>query len=112
MLGVMVVMVFGRFSHVGVTGTPDSQIPGFDGKNRIQYGPFWYEAMVETLWTDWNSGTLELKQKILVKGKIWGVPLGGYPSSCSPNITPYCPIQPLFNPYIGGICWYISGTLP
>ena len=21
--------------------------------------------------------------------------------SCSPNITPYCPIQPLYNPYIG-----------
>ena len=38
-------------------------------------------------------------------------PLGGYPSSCSQNITPYCPIQPLYNPYIGGICWYISRVL-
>ena len=29
----------------------------------------------------------------IIKGNFW-VPLGGYPSSCSPNITPYCPIQP------------------
>ena len=34
-----------------------------------------------------------------------------YPSSCSPNITPYCPIQPLYSPYIGGICWCISRVL-
>ena len=45
-----------------------------------------------------------------IKGKFW-VPLGGYPSSCSPNITPYCLIQPLYNSYIGGICWYISRVL-
>ena len=44
------------------------------------------------------------------KGKFW-VPLGGYPSSCSPNITPYCLIQPLYNSYIGDICWYISRVL-
>ena len=37
-----------------------------------------------------------------IKGKIL-VHLGGYPSSCSQNITPYCPIQPLYNPYLGGI---------
>lgn len=27
------------------------------------------------------------------------------------NITPYCPIQPLYNPYMVGICWYMSGVL-
>ena len=37
----------------------------------------------------------------------------GKPSGCSQNITPYWPIQPLYNPYsyIGGICWYISQVL-
>ena len=35
----------------------------------------------------------------------------GYPSSCSQNITPYCPIKPLYKPYIGGRCWYISRVL-
>ena len=44
------------------------------------------------------------------KGKCW-VPLGGYLSSCSPIITPCCPIEPLYNPYIGGICWYICRVL-
>ena len=44
------------------------------------------------------------------KGKCW-VPLGGYLSSCSPIITPCCPIDPLYNPYIGGICWYICRVL-
>ena len=39
-----------------------------------------------------------------LKGKMW-VPLGEYPS-CRSH-TPYCPIQPLYKPYIGGICWYI-----
>ena len=47
---------------------------------------------------------------IIIKGKMW-VPLGEYPSSRSQNITPYCPIQPLYNPYIGGICGYISRVL-
>ena len=47
---------------------------------------------------------------INIKGKMW-VPLGEYPSSRSQNITPYCPIQPLYNPYIGGICGYISRVL-
>ena len=28
-----------------------------------------------------------------------------------PHITPYCPMQRLYNPYIGGICWYISRVL-
>ena len=46
----------------------------------------------------------------IIKGKMW-VPLGEYPSSRSQNITPYCPIQPLYNPYIGGICGYISRVL-
>ena len=45
-----------------------------------------------------------------IKGKMW-VPLGEYPSSRSQNITPYCPIQPLYNQYIGGICGYISRVL-
>lgn len=39
---------------------------------------------------------------------------GVYPSSCSPNFTPYCGIQPLYtlyNPYIGGVCWYVSRVL-
>ena len=49
---------------------------------------------------------LPIGVSLLSKGKNW-VPLGGYPGSCSPNITPYCPIQPLYNPYIGGIRWYI-----
>ena len=32
-----------------------------------------------------------------------------HPSSCSQNITPYCPMQPLYRCYM----WiYISGTLP
>ena len=39
------------------------------------------------------------------------LPLGGYPSNCSQNITPYCPIQPLYNPNIGGICGYRSRVL-
>ena len=43
--------------------------------------------------------------------EIWGT-LGKVPDrSCSQNITPYCPIKPLYNPYIGGICWYISRVL-
>ena len=43
--------------------------------------------------------------------EIWGA-LGKVPDrSCSQNITPYCPIKPLYNPYIGGICWYISRVL-
>ena len=45
-----------------------------------------------------------------IKGKMW-VPLGEYPSSRSQNITPYCPIQPLYKPYIGGRCWYVSRVL-
>ena len=44
-------------------------------------------------------------------GYPWEGTLG--PSSCSQNITSYCPIQPLYNPYIGNIMWvYISGALP
>ena len=39
-------------------------------------------------------------------------PLGGYPSSCSPSITPCCPIQPLYNPYLGGICCYVNVQTP
>ena len=45
-----------------------------------------------------------------IEGKIW-VAMGGYPSSFSPRIAPYCPIQPLSNTCLGGICWYISGVL-
>ena len=54
-----------------------------------------------TLWLWWCYGfipciPLETKFWISksIKGKYW-VPLGGYPSSCSPNITPYWPIRPL-----------------
>ena len=51
-------------------------------------------------------------QAAIFEGKCW-VSLAGYPSSCSPNITPFCPIQPLYNPYIGGILLvYMSRTLP
>ena len=46
----------------------------------------------------------------LIKGKFW-VPLGGYLAVVSPRIAPYCPIQPLSNTCLGGICWYISGVL-
>ena len=35
----------------------------------------------------------------------------GSPSSSPPNDAPYCPIQPSYNPYIGGICWYICRVL-
>ena len=50
-------------------------------------------------------------QAAIFEGKCW-VSLAGYPSSCSPNITPFCPIQPLYNPYIGGILLvYMSRTL-
>ena len=56
------------------------------------------------IWSPWNLNLTS------VKGKIW-VPLGRCPSSCSQHITPYCPIQPLYNPYIGGIGWYISRVL-
>ena len=52
----------------------------------------------------------QLKRLYIIKRIFW-VPLGRYPSSCSQNITPYCPIKPLYNPYIGGICWYISRVL-
>ena len=42
--------------------------------------------------------------------------LRGYPSSRSQHITPYGPIRPVYNSYIGGKGWYIyiyiSGTLP
>ena len=31
----------------------------------------------------------------------------GKPQQLSRNITQYCPIQPLCNPYIGRICWYV-----
>ena len=41
---------------------------------------------------------------------MW-VPLGEYPSSRAQNISPYCPKQPLYRPYMGGICWYISRVL-
>ena len=58
----------------------------------------------------WNKYTLFILLNIIFKGKFW-VPLGGYPSSCSLNFAPYCLIQPLYNPYIGGICWYISRVL-
>ena len=38
--------------------------------------------------------------------------LGRVPDrSCPQTITPYCPIQPLYNPYTGGICCYISPVL-
>ena len=57
------------------------------------------------------SGKVQMKPRNpSLKGKMW-VPLGEYPSSRSQNITPYCPIQPLYNPYIGGICGYISRVL-
>ncbi len=46
----------------------------------------------------------------IFKRKSW-VRLGGYPCSCSQNIAPYCPIQPLYNSYIGDIFWYISRVL-
>ena len=41
------------------------------------------------------------------QGKCWGnLRFGGYPNSCSPNITPYCPTQALYNPLytVGGRC--------
>ena len=46
----------------------------------------------------------------IIKGKMW-VRLGEYPSSRSQKVTPYCPKQPLYKPYMGGICWYISRVL-
>ena len=57
-----------------------------------------------------KKGELEQNWGTGFKGKIW-VPLGGYPSSCSRNITPYCPIQPVYNPYMWYMLVYISGTL-
>ena len=48
---------------------------------------------------------------LVFRGKFW-VPLGD-PSSCSPNIATYCPLQPLYNPYYWWyMLVYISGTLP
>ena len=44
------------------------------------------------------------------KGKI-GYPWEVYPSSCSQHIAPDSPLQPVYNRYIGGICWYISRVL-
>ena len=38
---------------------------------------------------------------VTLKGKIW-------PSSCSQNISRYCPVQPLYNPYIGGPVVYVA----
>ena len=59
----------------------------------------------------WRSGGSFQRHPFLIfKGKI-RVPLGGYPSSCSQNITPYCLIQPLYNRYIGAICWYLGYSL-
>lgn len=46
-----------------------------------------------------KKGELEQNWGTGFKRKIW-VPLGGYPSSCSRDITPYCPIQPVYNPYM------------
>ena len=57
-----------------------------------------------------HSSLLQRQTASLIQREIW-VPLGGYPSICSPNISPYCPMQRLYNPYIGGICWYISRVL-
>jgi len=59
-----------------------------------------------TIPSDSTSTLRRMLAIICIKGKVW-VPLGGYPSSCSPRIAPYCPIQPLSNTCLGGICWYI-----
>ena len=45
------------------------------------------------------------------KGKFW-VPLRGYPSSSSPNITLYGPLQPLYQPYTGRLQQYIPWEAP
>ena len=55
--------------------------------------------------------SLKIARISTLKGKFW-VPLGGYQTAvCSPNITPYCPIEPLYNPYAAGKCVYISRLL-
>ena len=38
---------------------------------------------------------------------MW-VPLGEYPVSRSQNITPYCPIQPLYKAYMFQICFIFT----
>ena len=58
-------------------------------------------------WVVWDSNRGSQSQRETL-GTFGRVP----DRSCSQNMgPPYCPIQPLYNLYIGGICWYISRVL-
>ena len=61
------------------------------------------EMTYELLW-HWTLDRSKLEtSKTLQKSKGKnGYPWEGTRSQLFPNITPYCPIQPLYDPYIGG----------
>lgn len=82
----------------GVMSSNQLDVGNWDGSGNLKF------RRLMDLERIWNTGIMLSK---VFNGKVW-VPLG---SSCSQNITPYCPLQPLCNPGIGHICWDISGVL-
>ena len=82
----------------GVMSSNQLDVGNWDGSGNLKF------RRLMDLERIWNTGIVLSK---VFNGKVW-VPLG---SSCSQNITPYCPLQPLCNPGIGHICWDISGVL-
>ena len=62
----------------------------------------WCEILTQIVIGAWKLKWHLKRVRRILLFSLWG--LIQREISCSPNITPYCPIQPLYNPYIGGIC--------
>ena len=118
----------GNESHAGKSSTPKKN-KWKDRPGKIQKEFLWISTTaVHALRTQKQFFTLDhlrtrtcssivdptFCSSIFIIGKML-VPLGGYPSSCSQNITLYCPIELLYSithllvVYVGK---NISGTLP